>query len=369
MSMLPGFEWCYLGLCYKGDPGMRPAEDGVPPYMLYPTFNEDIHVADNLPEVAANCDPDAIWIYEDAQNVAMYRDLKGRAPVIGYFAWDVDYWGSSMDEVIENVDVPVCMSDFAEAMIHERGYDVDKAYNCVDERVFKPATDEGMAEMRRMLGVPDGKKIVLYVGMLHGRKNPESLFAMAQELKRIRGDDFVLVVHGDPKFRYNSCDVFVEAMTRGIEKNVIFTPVPQGAWIQGIHPGRLNSMYNLADVYVSAHGGEGFGLPAAEAGLCGKPFVMTDCTTTREFSDGGRNGVAVPVLVHRKVEGVTRPMPDHVKMAEEVSALLDDEKRRKAMGSRWRDQVLSKYTMKALKPRWEAIFEKCFVNGVRVKEI
>jgi glycosyltransferase involved in cell wall biosynthesis len=96
---------------------------------------------------------------------------------------------------------------------------------------------------------------------------------------------------------------------------------------------------------------------------------MTDCTTTPEFYDGGKNGVAIPIKGRRNAYDVIRPMPDHIKMAQEVSALLDDEPKRKAMGAAFREHVLTKYTRKVLAPKWKELFDGCLVNKVRVKEI
>lgn len=369
MEMMKDHEWTYSALCYRGPVLDVKGDERLPGYKLYPNFDQDIHFSDILQQATHDTNPDAVWIYEDAQHIGRYKTLETRAPIIGYFAWDTDLYGTVLDDAMKNVDVPVCMSDFAEKMLNDHGYDVDKVYNCVDEHTFGPCKEDAILDIRRMLDIQKDKKVVLYVGMLHARKNPESLLAMARELKNIRGSDFVLVIHGNPKYYHNPCDIGVEVSTRGISDVVKFTPIPEAQWSQGIHPGRLNAMYNLADVFVSAHGGEGFGIPACEAGLCGKPFVMTDCTTTAEFSNGGRNGIAIPVLGHRMADQVPRPMPDHVKMALEVSALLDDEPKRKVMGKRFQEQVLAKYTMAALKPRWEAVFNKCFANMVEMKEI
>lgn len=378
LEMLNDFDWTYVALAYHGPIIEMSEKPPVPRYLLYPqTFFYEPHEEPNLQGIINTEKPEAVWIYEDAQHVASYknRNLTG-APTIGYFAWDVDYHGAMLDNVMHAVDVPVCFSDFAENLIHDHGYDVDKVYNCVDENAFGNigTFEDDAAFIRNKLGIAPEKKIILYVGALHARKNPETLIAMARELKRLRGDDFVLVIHGNPDFSLMTCDIRVEVFSHGVQDVVMFTPHVDD-WNIGIPPRSLNAIYNMADVFVSAHGGEGFGLPACEAGLCGKPFVMTDCTTTREFSDGGRNGVAVPVAYHRMSEknvmppGVARPVPDHVKFAEEVSALLDDGPRRRVMGQRFKEHVQSKYTQHVLAPKWKAVFEKCFANHVGVKEI
>jgi len=370
--MTQHLDWHYIGLAYRG-PVMEIGKDKDPVrYTLYPQTDvlqgqEADYATGNLQQVADEARPDIIWVYEDTPYVLRYGKTASAAPMVGYVPWDVDYWAEGLESAMKGLDVPVVMSDFAEKLAHDNGYDVHKIYNCVDETVFGPCPKEDVDIIKSRIGIPDGKKIVLYVGALHARKNPESLLAMAQELKRIRGSDFMLVVHGNPMFVLAPCDMLAEVITRNIEDVIMFTPGVD--WRTGVPPRSMNAIYNAADVFVSAHGGEGFGLPACEAGLCGKPFVMTGCTTTAEFADGGKNGIAIPIRGHRYAWDVMRPMPDHTKMAQEVSALLDDEPKRKAMGAAFREHVLARYTKKVLAPKWKELFDGCLVNKARVREI
>jgi glycosyltransferase involved in cell wall biosynthesis len=331
---------------------------------MYPSEGPSVYYTTNLGKIAKKVDPDVILLNEDAQHV-IYPGIEGRAPVIAWFPWDLESWSSVLDSVIQHVDVPVCTSDFVQEMFREHGHDIDKIYYCADDRVYYPERNEVVDRYKHALGIRPGVKVVLYVGMFHPRKNPESLLAMAAHLKKIRGSDFLIIMHGD-LFRWVSCDIAVEIITRDIEDVVLVTPGVD--WHKGVSQERMRMLYNVADVFASAHGGEGFGLPAVEAGLCGKPFVMTDCTTTKEFSQDGRSGVAIPSFAERLHGGIKRPIPDHVKMAEEVSALLDDDKRRERMGRHWMETVMTKYTTKQVIPAWEKVLDRCYMKSVKVRE-
>ena len=370
-------EWHYMALGYNG-PVLGVARNGkTPAYTVYPNVDEPLesNYASKLNDLAAEVKPDALLIYDDIQNVVHYKLAGLDCPVIGYVPYDADYHIGYMNILPRAVDIIVVLSDFAKKLFNDRGIDVDVIYNCVDEEAFGPCKEGEAATVKKRLGIAPERKMLLYVGALHRRKNPEVLIAMARELKRLRGSDFTLVIHGNTDFKFMNCDLQMERLMHGVKDVVMFTddlnPKPQ--WPAGIPARNLNVMYNAADVFVSAHGGEGFGIPACEAGLCNVPFVMTDCTTTPEFSDGGRNGVAIPAPNHRTVDEMSgtmiRPIPDHVKMAEEVNALLNDEKRRKAMGKSFHEHVLAKYSRHALAPKWKALFERCFVEKVKVKEI
>lgn len=54
---------------------------------------------------------------------------------------------------------------------------------------------------------------------------------------------------------------------------------------QNLDRSEVESLESCADVYISLHRSEGFGLPAAEAMYLGKPVIATDWSATTEFMD------------------------------------------------------------------------------------
>ena len=55
---------------------------------------------------------------------------------------------------------------------------------------------------------------------------------------------------------------------------------------------QLNSLYNLADAYLTPYRAEGFNLPALEAQTCGTPVIATAGGATDDFL-GGPNHIAI----------------------------------------------------------------------------
>ena len=54
---------------------------------------------------------------------------------------------------------------------------------------------------------------------------------------------------------------------------------------QNLDRSEVESLESCADVYISLHRSEGFGLPAAEAMYLGKPVITTNWSATTEFMD------------------------------------------------------------------------------------
>jgi glycosyltransferase involved in cell wall biosynthesis len=196
------------------------------------------------------------------------------------------------------------------------------------------------------------------------RKNPEILFALARELKKAR-QDFVLLIHADAADPGRTCDPTMEVLCHDVSDVVKFSPNVE--WSSLPSKEYLNLVYNTADIFVSGHGGEGFGVPACEAGLCEKPFVMTDCTTTREFGGNGIHGFGAPIMASKTVLNIQRPIPDYKKMAELCAIMLNDEMLRFKMGASFRKWVLENCSREVVSDQWTKIFEKCLVKKVTVK--
>jgi glycosyltransferase involved in cell wall biosynthesis len=52
---------------------------------------------------------------------------------------------------------------------------------------------------------------------------------------------------------------------------------------------QLNSLYNIADAYLTPYRAEGFNLPALEAQTCGTPVIATSGGATDDFLDRSKN--------------------------------------------------------------------------------
>ena len=120
--------------------------------------------------------------------------------------------------------------------IHIIGYPVDPEFNDLNNK----------QSVRKLLNLPEGKKIILSVSSAEPRKNLQAIRKLMQTIS----DDYILVRVG-----------------KGIDADIVF---------DNLEPTQLNTIYNAADVFLSPSLEEGFGLPAIEAMACGLPVVLSD---------------------------------------------------------------------------------------------
>jgi alpha-1,6-mannosyltransferase len=134
---------------------------------------------------------------------------------------------------------------------------VEKAELGVNTDIFRPADDRRAT--RDALGVPEDRKLLLYVGRLAPEKNTNALFAAFAALSS-DDDRFHLLVIGDGQGR---------APLHELEK----TGAPV-TWLRYCeNADELARYYRAADLFVHPGVEETFGLVALEAQSCGIPVV------------------------------------------------------------------------------------------------
>lgn len=332
---------------------------------LYPGESKSASYSpDKVFKMANELDPDVVFLYEDPQHLYKYMTFQRKTPhaAICWFPWDNDEWNGSIGAFLTSCEdsdyVPIGISRATQKLCHDNGHDIGQIYNIVDD-VFRPLdptlVNAEKASLLRQFELPRDRKILLYVGRLAPRKNIESLLSMAQSLRRKR-EDFVLFMHCDINDPGSSCDLRTEIITRGMVEYVRVNIIE---WDKGVSSQELNMLYNCCDVYVSASGGEGFGLPVCEAGACGKTFVVPDNTTGPEFSQNGKHGLLAPNGgYYRVLDYINRPFVDHDAMAEQVDYLLDHKNLAWRMGESFRKWVQANCSVKVVMEQFKHEMEQ-----------
>ena len=129
----------------------------------------------------------------------------------------------------------------------------------VDAEVFHP-NGAPSALLRRELKIPEGRRLLLYVGRLASEKNVRTLFDAFGILHRKAPRKYHLLTVGDGALR--------PALVRLREETQCVT------WLQYCRePAELASVYRTSDLFVHPGIQETFGLVTLESQACGTPVV------------------------------------------------------------------------------------------------
>ena len=299
----------------------------------YPSgWNDEEKYAENLPQVIDIVKPDVGFGLFDVQDMARWKKNMGSLPMAYWLPKDNEENIPDEFKAINSVDQAIAMSQFSREFFLKHNVDIPRVYHSVDCTAFRPLPEPALNELYANQTfdinkqVPPDYTLLLYVGRLGWRKNIELLFGATRELIN-RGRKVILYMHTDMNDVGGDLNPRKLTHAFGLWNNTIVT----GG--QSMAPEKLNLIYNRADIYVSTHAGEGFGVPMAEAMACGKPVVATDYTTTKEFVGEYERGIAVPYERVLMDHGVYRPLVDINKFATAVEYLIDNPSERARMGS------------------------------------
>lgn len=167
--------------------------------------------------------------------------------------------------------------------------------------------------------IPNGKKIILYVGAEKPQKNLAALLRAVPLIQK-RAKDAVLVKIGAPQ----------DDKMRQTHKQIIEKPQIKGVYFTETIPEKdLVQFYNIAEVFVMPSIDEaGFDLPVVEAMACGCPIVYCDASLKETVDFAGIKA---------------DPIPESI--AEHTIAVLTDEK--------YRNKLVQKSIAQASKFDWE----------------
>lgn len=207
-------------------------------------------------------------------------------------------------------------------------------------------------QAKAYLGLPTGRRMILYVGRIEPLKGVDTLLravallvqkepALAQEL-------MVTIIGGNPELPPVEMDAEMARLHAlraelHIEDVVTF----RAATMQDILP----LYYSAAEVVVVPSHYESFGMVALEAMACGIPVIATKV--------GG-----LAYTVQDGVTGFHIPSRDHTALAEKLELLLKDEDLRRDMGRAAR-QAAARYGWSDLAGEVVALYEKVLAGTSR----
>jgi glycosyltransferase involved in cell wall biosynthesis len=174
-------------------------------------------------------------------------------------------------------------------------------------------------------GFKPDQKIILRTDRAVERKQYDVFFA-TMNLVCAERDDIDFVVHCKPNDEVNLFDESTR-LTREAMSHLRFTNGHDT--FNGLPTEAMNAMYNMASLYFSPTGGEGFGLTLLESIACKTPVVTTDAAAGPEVVGPGgrfvpplRYADGTPVRLHSKY-GMDWVQSDPVGSAEAILQLFE----------------------------------------------
>ena len=197
--------------------------------------------------------------------------------------------------------------------------------NGFDPAVFHPASDAERKEIRRTLGLPEDRPIVLFVGRFAGAKGLAELLAVWPRIGDRFDAECVLcgfVPYNDPY------------------------PIPTGIQHVTVRgwTGQPELLYRAADVFVQPSHVEGMSNALLEAMASGLPVVATTVG-------------AAPQMIEDGVDGLLVPPGDSEALGNALVRLLEDADLRREMGRRAGESVRSRYSISDVANRIEARYK------------
>lgn len=243
-------------------------------------------------------DYDYIWIMNDTfvveqSAVALKKVFSERAAngqsvplLIYYYPVDCRVMGNAVS-MIKLADIPVAYTEFGInetlKVLPELQGKIQKIYHGTDTDVYKPMALPQIKEARLKYFHIDGDTtLIINVNRNSQRKQlAQSILAFAEFRKYVPNS--MLYLHTNIVDAMSRIDLapFLDHLGLSTSKDVIFPLNYNPA--NGLPESTLNMLYNCADMYLTTHAGEGWGLSVTEAMSACVPVIAPNNTSMPEI--------------------------------------------------------------------------------------
>lgn len=191
------------------------------------------------------------------------------------------------------------------------------------------------ATVRAELGVADGVPLIGWIGRLDRKKRVEDFIEAAALVHRQRPMARFIIVGGPDAFMPDYAEQLKAlAEARQLGTSLRFLGDRQD----------VPAICAALDVFAWLSRGEGMPHVIAEAGAAGLPIIATPDNGAKQQIEDGVSGLFVP---HEDPKAVAQAM----------LRLLDDAGLRQRLGAEARRSVETRYSIEAVIPQWEALFD------------
>jgi len=189
---------------------------------------------------------------------------------------------------------------------------------------------------KKKFGIPEDKKVILYLGRIHRIKGIDLLIkAYAYLIEKVGNKDAVLVIAGPDDGYLN--DAKALAYSLRVSDSVMF--------VGPLYGKDKLAAYVDSDIYVLPSRYEIWGLTILEAYACGKPVIASNVGGPKDLVLDNETGLLFETGNFRE-------------LAERIMHLLNDENKCVEMGKKARKLVEQKYSIENVVKRLENIYSE-----------
>ena len=236
--------------------------------------------------------------------------------------------------LVEQSDGIICCSNYMLDHIQHVLGAVKTKVRVIPNGVESSRFNGGRQPQLILAGIPEDRKIILYVGRIVREKG---IFTLLDALEKLRkqGKDVSLVFVGEGPLKE---DLAKEVLRRKLNDRVTLAGF--------VDEKKLVSLYNSSDVFVLPSHYEPFGMVVLEAMASRIPVVVSDVGGLSEIVEDGVTGVKVPAYNPSALaEGILRVLEDR-----ELSEQLKENAYR-AVQERYRWDMIAEKTIEAYRTR------------------
>jgi glycosyltransferase involved in cell wall biosynthesis len=231
-------------------------------------------------------------------------------------------------------DAVISLTEHMSSELREAGIAADRIVlipNGVDCQRFAPVSAERRAELRRQLGWPLERPIVLFAARLAYQKAVDILLHSWKQVHE-RNPQALLVLAGTGALR-EEMEALCHAL--GLDDAVRFM-----GWVETTQP-----LYQAADVYVLASRSEGLSMALLEAMACGLPPVVSNIPGNADVVVEEQNGLLV------------QP-EDEAGLAAALERVLRDAALRARLATAARESIARQYSADLMNQRYARLYQQ-----------
>ena len=211
----------------------------------------------------------------------------------------------------------------------------------IDASLFSPPSENQKLALRKNLGLPPNKIIILFVGGMDEKKGIRELLEAFHRITNIHPDIHMLVLGECQRNQATYQSILSLIQEWQIDDRVTLT----GDIVNNIH-----EYMQVSDIFIHPSWREGFSMAILEAMSVGLPVIASDIPSISETQiNNGINGILVPVRD-----------PDSIINALEY--LLDNVERRSKLGRAARSRVLNEFTTSHMLSNYIQLYQHALKN-------